>query len=97
MIINKETLNYLSELARIKLKPEKEEKMLKDLERILEYFEELKAVNTEGVEPSTGGTNLKNIFRRDDEGVANLSNEAVLKAFPHKTEDGYNKIPPVFE
>lgn len=97
MIINKATIDYLAELARIKIKPEKEEKMLRDLERILEYFEELKSVDTEGVEPVTGGTTFVNVFRNNENGAASLSNESAVKSFPHRTADNYNKIPPVFE
>jgi len=63
--INKKTLKYLAELSRIELKKESEEKLLKDLQKILAYFEELESVDTENIEPMTGGTIEKNIFRED--------------------------------
>ena len=52
MLINKKTLEYLAELSRIKIEGRKEEKLLKDLLEILNYFEELKESNTENIEPT---------------------------------------------
>ncbi|MEK7481765.1 MAG: Asp-tRNA(Asn)/Glu-tRNA(Gln) amidotransferase subunit GatC [Patescibacteria group bacterium] len=96
-IISKKTLEYLAELARIELKPEKEEKLLKDLEKILEYFEELKKVNVENIEPMAGGANLKNVFREDESNVkCQMSDVKLMDAFPEK-EGGYLKVPEVFE
>lgn len=65
-IIDKKTLEHLVELSRIELKPGKEEKLLEDMEKILAYFDELKEVNTENIEPMAGGTIQKNIFRNDE-------------------------------
>lgn len=111
MLINKKTLEYLAELSRIKIEGRKEEKLLKDLREILNYFEELKESNTENIEPTrppefaqaksgavTGGTNLENVFREDDKRNEKLEirNEKLIDAFPEK-EKGFLKIPPVFE
>ena len=103
MIISKKTLEYLAELSRIKIEEKKEEKLLKDLREILNYFEELKESNTENIEPVTGGTNLENVFREDEFIEADLRGkpalsraEGLIEAFPEK-QDGFLKIPPVFE
>jgi aspartyl-tRNA(Asn)/glutamyl-tRNA(Gln) amidotransferase subunit C len=93
--INKHTLKHLAELARIKLAPEEEEKLLRDLQKILDYFAELKEARTDKVAPLTGGTALKNIFREDDE-RKNTNRGAGADAFP-ESSDGFLKIPPVFE
>lgn len=93
--INKKTLDHLAKLARIELEKKEEEKLLKDLEKILAHFEELKTLKTEGVKPMTGGTTLKNIFR-DDEDKKNTNQGAGSDAFP-ETHKGFLKIPPVFE
>lgn len=92
--ITKETLKYLADLARIKLDPEREQKLLADLQNILAYVSELQAIDTSGVEPMNGGTLLKNVFREDD-GPANTNRGAGVEQFP-ETKDGYLKIPPVF-
>lgn len=93
-LINKQTLEHLAKLARIDLDPKEEEKLLRDLGNILEHFKELQELDTTNVAPMTGGTDLKNIFRADDE-RENTNRGAGTDAFPEK-ENGFLKIPPVF-
>lgn len=97
--INKETLEYLAQLAKIELQPGSEEKLIKDLGEILNHFEELKEVDTSDIEPMTGGTFQKNVFREDDSDIRqeiNATNKDIIDAFPEKA-DGFLKVPPVFE
>lgn len=99
--IGKRELEHLAKLARIELDPKEEEKLLKDLEAILDYFKELQALDTSLVPPMTGGTDLKNVFREDAKedgsgGSENTNRGAGVEAFP-ESQDGYLKIPPVFE
>ena len=97
MLINKKTLEHLAALSRIELDGKNEEKLLKDLQKILEYFDELKEVDTENIEPMTGGTSQKNVFRDDEEsGNEKVKNENLTGQFPDK-QNGYLKVPPVFE
>lgn len=100
-IIHKKDLEHLAELSRIELKKENENKILKDLEEVLEYFEELKTVNTENIKPMNGGSDLTDILREDKEsGEKNeeqkRSSEKLKESFPEKEED-YLKVPQVFE
>lgn len=97
--INKKTLDHLAELARIELTPEESKKYLKDLKNILDYFAELKEVDTSKVVPLTGGTDLQNIFREDAVDFGKRSGEVnvegrIIDAFP-ETEKGYLKVPKV--
>jgi aspartyl-tRNA(Asn)/glutamyl-tRNA(Gln) amidotransferase subunit C len=94
-MLTKKDLEKLAELSRLEIKPAEEEKLLKDLGTVLDYFEELKSIPTDGVLPMTGGTEFKNVFRKDEEGNG-LSGEAAKKEFP-ESERGYLKVPPVFE
>lgn len=105
MLITKKTLEYLAELGRIELEEKSEEKLLKDLQKILGHFEELKKVDTENIEPMAGGTIEKNVFREDGIIEADLRGKENLEAdlrgklidqFPQE-ENGFLKIPPVFE
>jgi aspartyl-tRNA(Asn)/glutamyl-tRNA(Gln) amidotransferase subunit C len=97
--INKNTLKQLAELARLKLTTKESDEQLKDLKKILKYFEELQEVDTEGVEPMNGGTLLKNIFRDDS---INLEQKAqsvddtgrIIESFP-ETDKGYLKVPKI--
>ena len=91
--INKKTLGHLAKLVRIELDEKEEKKLLKDLEKILNYFEELKILTTKDVRPMTGGTLLKDIFR-EDESRTKTNEGAGREAFPD-TRKGFLKIPPV--
>jgi len=94
-IINKKTLEHLVKLARIELDAREEEKFLKDLQKILDHFKELQELNTTSIPPMTGGTTIKNVFREDNES-GSTNQRAGMEAFP-ETQDGFLKIPPVFE
>lgn len=93
--ITKRELEHLAELARIELDPKEEEKLLKDLASIIDYIKELQELDTANVEPMTGGTDLRNVFRGDTE-RENTDCGAGIEAFP-ESEDGFLKVPPVFE
>lgn len=95
-IVNKELLKNLAELARLDLGGDEKE-IAEDLKKIVDYFEELKEIDTEDVLPVSGGTDLVNIFREDeyDKGKQ-LSREKAVQAFPEE-KNGFLKVPPVFE
>ncbi len=92
--INKKTLKHLAELARVELLGKEEERIFKDLQKILDHFEELKELDTENVSQMTGGTSLKNVFREDGKMTA-TNPGAGAHAFP-KEKRGFLEIPPVF-
>ena len=99
--INKKELEHLAELSRIELKEGEEDSLLKDLEEILSYFKELQELNTDNVEPMTGGTNNRSVLRDDEIGKTDDTGKACLpvgmgpEQFPDK-KDGYLKVPPIF-
>jgi len=93
--IDKKSLERLAELARIELDPKEEERLLQDLPKILDYFKELQELDTSNVEPMAGSTTLKNAFR-DDDASEKTNLRAGVEQFP-ETENGFLKIPPVFE
>ncbi|MCR4328104.1 MAG: Asp-tRNA(Asn)/Glu-tRNA(Gln) amidotransferase subunit GatC [Patescibacteria group bacterium] len=94
-IISTKDLEHLAELARIKLDPTEEAKLLKDLSAILGYFDSLKELEVTNVTPLTGGTTLINVFRDDTERES-TNRGAGEELFPEK-ENGYLKVPPVFK
>ncbi len=95
-LINHKDLEHLADLARIELHEHEKEKLLKDLEKILEHFDELKEVNTANVIPVTGGTELTNVFREDVLREDRFGPDRSVDAFPEK-EGRHLKVPPVFE
>lgn len=96
--INEETLEYLAKLSRMDLEGGEKQKLAGDLEEILTHFEELNEVDTTNVEPMTGGTAQRNIFREDADDTRkemNGSSQDIIDAFPEKAR-GYLKVPAVF-
>jgi len=92
--VNKKVIKHLAELSRIELTAREEDRLLKDLQGILAHFEELQKLDTTEVQPMTGGTQLKNAFR-EDEDRKNKYAGAGVEGFP-ENEKGFLKIPPVF-
>ncbi|MCD6426814.1 MAG: Asp-tRNA(Asn)/Glu-tRNA(Gln) amidotransferase subunit GatC [Caldisericaceae bacterium] len=58
-------LKKYEKLAALNLSKEEKEKIEKDLEEIINYFEMLKEVNTEGVEPYVYTKGAKLFLRKD--------------------------------
>jgi aspartyl-tRNA(Asn)/glutamyl-tRNA(Gln) amidotransferase subunit C len=65
MALNQETIKNLSTLARLRLPAEREEKILGDLQSILDWVEQLKEVNIDGVEPLVSITEGTTPMRED--------------------------------
>ena len=85
--MNEAEINHLLELARLDLSEEEKDKIAHDLAAILSYVEQLQEVNTEGIEPMSGGTFLESVVREDE-----------ISSFPQKIQkEGYFQIPPIFE
>ncbi len=92
--MKREDLEKLAELSRIELHSEEEEKLLRDLGKVLDYFRELQKLPTDDVLPVTGGTSATNAIREDELDM-HIPGNAARAAFPEQ-EDGYLVIPPVF-
>jgi len=88
-------INHLLELARIELSFQEKEKIVLDLEKILDYVKQLQEVDTAGVEPMTGGSLLENICREDEEKEKQDLSEELKKSAP-SLKNNYFKIPPIF-
>ena len=91
MEIDRKLLEHVAEIARLKLTEEEIKKFLPQLKEVLEFFSQLKEVNTDNVKPSFQPVELKNVMRED---VAKecLSQDDALSLTEHK-KDGYFKGP----
>ena len=69
--------------------------MLKDLDKILDYFGELKEADTEGIVPMAGGTASENIFREDSADL-NVDKNKAIEAFPENSGMDISKFRPYF-
>ncbi len=95
MKIDKNTINKIARLSRIKLDDKESEDYIKDLNSILEWVEQLNEVNTENVEP------LSNISssilpKREDVSKDSNSSDEILENAPDKLE-GFFAVPKVVE
>ncbi|MBU0628146.1 MAG: Asp-tRNA(Asn)/Glu-tRNA(Gln) amidotransferase subunit GatC [Nanoarchaeota archaeon] len=65
MKIDKELIEHIASLARLKLTEKEIEKFLPQLKEILNAFSKLDEVNTDNTQPSFHPVELKNMMRED--------------------------------
>lgn len=92
MHLTPEQIKSLATLSR--LKEEDVEAVHADLDQILDYVEQVQAVDVSGVEPMIGATDLKNVTRPDE--VTNLATPE-RRAELLDTDTGEIRVPGVFE
>ena len=93
MALNQETIKNLSTLARLRLPAEREEKILSDLQSILDWVEQLKEVNIDGVEPLVSVTQGNAPMRQDVVTDGGLQKELMMNA-PEEIQ-GFYVVPKV--
>lgn len=93
-MIDENTIDNLSRLARIEIEPGEKEKLMQDMESVLQYVSELKNAPTE--ESSQAKEHI-NIFREDsDAHESGLFTEKILENAP-KNKDGYFLVKQIME
>ncbi|RLG22827.1 Asp-tRNA(Asn)/Glu-tRNA(Gln) amidotransferase GatCAB subunit C [Methanosarcinales archaeon] len=90
-VITKDVLEHLLWLSKLSVSEEEKERILTQLNSVLEYFSILDELEIEDVEPMWQVAGLVNVFR-EDEVEPSLPQEEVLKNAP-KTENGFIKTP----
>ncbi len=95
MKINREEVEHVALLARLKFGEEEKERFTLQLNSILEYMEKLGEIDTAQVEPTYHGIAQSNVFRED---VAEpcLLQELTLSNAPDR-EDGFFRVPKVIQ
>lgn len=95
MSINKETVKKISKLSRIASNEQFEDSMIKDLNSILKFVEQLNELNIKNIEPLSSVVEQK-LFQRED--IVKIMNEKedILKNSPDKNEN-YFVVPKVIE
>ena len=95
MKIDKNTINKIARLSRIKLDHKESEDYIKDLNSILDWVEQLNEVNTENIEPLSNISSSVLPKREDTSKDVNSSDE-ILENAPDKLE-GFFAVPKVVE
>ncbi|OGZ96887.1 MAG: hypothetical protein A2847_02670 [Candidatus Sungbacteria bacterium RIFCSPHIGHO2_01_FULL_50_25] len=97
-MISKETVEHISQLARIDLTDDEKKRFGKELAAILEFVEALNEVDTSSTVPMSGGTRMSNIMRKDHEGSGILEGKAdELRRAARASKKSYIEVPNVFE
>ncbi|MDX5421411.1 MAG: Asp-tRNA(Asn)/Glu-tRNA(Gln) amidotransferase subunit GatC [Hymenobacteraceae bacterium] len=90
-----QTIRKLAHLARLEFNEEKEQEVLQDLNKILDWVDQLRELDTEHVAPLTHMSEEVNVLR-DDEAQNTVSHEEALLNAPKKDSD-YFRVPKVLE
>lgn len=85
----------MSILARVAFSSEEVERFRHQLSRVLEHFQVLAELDTEGIPPTAQVISLQNVMRRDDP-AASMCREETMANAP-QAEDGCFKVRAVLE
>ena len=93
MAISNKEVEYIANLARLKLSKEEVENYTHQLNDILKYMEKLNELDTSDVKPLSHPIENSNVFR-EDELIPSVSREDALKNAPDSTEEFF-KVPKI--
>lgn len=91
--MNKETIEQIAKLARLKLTENETEKFTEQITKSIEYFNQISEINTNNVEPLLTPTEIE-FFSREDMITKEATTEELLKNAPEKVGNLF-KVPPV--
>lgn len=95
MALTRDDVLHIARLARIALDEAEVEQFRAQLSGILEHFQALAAVDTEGIEPTAHPLPLANVMREDVVQPSLLRDEVLANA--PLCEDGYFRVRAVLE
>ena len=93
MPVTLQDVEHVASLARLHFSDEEKETLRAQLNRILEYMEQLNRLDTAAVEPLSRVVEVQNVFR-DDRPVPGVSREDALQNAPARTGEFF-KVPKV--
>jgi aspartyl-tRNA(Asn)/glutamyl-tRNA(Gln) amidotransferase subunit C len=93
--INLDQVRHIALLARLKLTPEEEQRMLGDLKQMLQYVDKLNQLDTKNVEPTAQVGDIGVAMRED--AVANPDDPASILANAPQTREQMFRVPKIIE
>lgn len=94
-MITQDEARHVALLSRLDFSGEELDRFTRELNRIIEYIDQLQRLDTEGVEPTSHAIRQINVFREDEPRLS-LSNEQALANAPD-SEDGFFKVPRIIQ
>ena len=95
MALTADEVKWVAHLARLDLTPAELETMTRQLAAIVDYVDQLRQVNTDGVEPLAHPLPVQNVFR-PDEPAPSLPVESALANAPDRQGDFFG-VPAVLD
>jgi aspartyl-tRNA(Asn)/glutamyl-tRNA(Gln) amidotransferase subunit C len=95
MSLTAQEVQWVAHLARLQLTEAELETMTRQLSAIVDYVDQLKQVNTDGIEPMAHALAINNVFR-EDEPAPSLPVADALANAPGRRGDFYS-VPAVLD
>lgn len=95
MTISIKDVEHVAKLARLALTDDEKRLYAQQLTRIIEHFDALKSIDTEGIEPMAHALPLTNVLR-EDEVKPGLGRDLLLKNAPDR-EGQFFRVPKIGE
>jgi len=93
--IERKEVEHVAQLARLQFDKTQLEMFVHQLNTVLEYFEKLQEVNTNGIEPTSHAVVMNNVFR--DDWAEDFPEKGLLFANAPSKEKGCFKVPKIIE
>ena len=93
--ITTQEVDHVTRLARLALSDEEKERMRRELDGILSYIDKLRALDTEGVPPTSHAVPLTNVMR-EDEPAPSLPQDEMLANAPDRSGEFF-RVPRIIE
>jgi aspartyl-tRNA(Asn)/glutamyl-tRNA(Gln) amidotransferase subunit C len=87
-VIERETVLHVARLARLELTDAEVERMVGELDGVLEHIETISALELDGVEPTSHVVEVANALREDEPELC-LSREQALDCAPAVLDGGF--------
>jgi aspartyl-tRNA(Asn)/glutamyl-tRNA(Gln) amidotransferase subunit C len=94
-VIDRKDVEHVARLGRLALTEAELERMRVELGAILDYIEKLKAVDVEGVEPTSHAVPLVNVMR-EDEVEPSVEREPMMSNAPDRAGEFF-RVPRIIE
>ena len=95
MKLDEKMVDKIAELSKLEFKDEEKATIIKDMNKMLDFVDQLQELNTDNVEPLIHMSEEFNVLR-EDENVKTINQDEALKNAPSK-DSTYFKIPKVLD